>query len=102
SQLQSFEAKGRQPAPGPRPSVNPNLDSFEAVMQAMDTELNRSRQTTLKGKGKAAAVPTKDPMVTGKGKSKVTSIGDDDDDDDDDLDIEAQMEAELKAMLEHG
>ncbi|OJA18839.1 hypothetical protein AZE42_00817 [Rhizopogon vesiculosus] len=94
--LQSLESKGRQPAPGPRPSVNPNLDSFEAVMQAMDAELNRTRQTALKGKGKAAAVPTKDPMVTSK--SKVTSI----EDDDDDLDIEAQMEAELNAMLEHG
>ncbi|KAG1755004.1 SGT1 protein-domain-containing protein [Suillus paluster] len=95
---QSLEAQGRRPAPGPRPNVNPNLDSFEAVMQAMDAELNRSRQT-VKGKGKAPAVPTGDPAVTGKGKSKSTSI---EEDSEEDPDIEAQMEVELKAMLEHG
>ncbi|KAG0703146.1 SGT1 protein-domain-containing protein [Suillus ampliporus] len=94
----SVEAQGRQPATGPRPNVNPNLDSFEAVMQAMDVELNRSRKT-VKGKGKAAAVPTGDPALTGKGKVKSTSIKDDNQED---PDIEAQMEAELKTMLEHG
>ena len=60
--------------------MNPNLDSFEAVMQAMDAELSRSRQTALKGKG----------------KSKVSSTQDED------MDIEAQMEAELNVMLERG
>ena len=33
----------RQPEPGPRPNTNPNLDSFEAVMQAMDAELAKKR-----------------------------------------------------------
>jgi len=67
-------------------------------MQAMDAELSRSRPTAQKGKGKAAAVPTKDSAVIGKGKSKVTFV----EDEDEDLDIEAQMEAELKVMLERG
>lgn len=93
--------QGRQPVPGPRPNVNPNLDSFEAVMQAMDAELNQSRQTALKkkGKGRASTFPTGDPEILGKGnpKSKLT-----DDEGEDDPDIEAQMEAEFKAMLEYG
>lgn len=76
--------------------MNPNLDSFEAVMQAMDAELNQSRQTALKkkkGKGKIVV----DPETPGKGDSKSKSIDEDGEDD-----IEAQMEAELKAMLENG
>ncbi|KAG1757291.1 SGT1 protein-domain-containing protein [Suillus lakei] len=95
------QAQGRQPVPGPRPNVNPNLDSFEAVMQAMDAELNQSRQTALKGKGKgkAATIPTGDPVIPGKGNSKSKSM---EEDGEEDLDIEAQMEAEFKAMLEHG
>lgn len=91
------QAQGRQPVPGPRPNVNPNLDSFEAVMQAMDAELNQSRHTALKGK--AAAVPKGDPVMPSKGKSKSKLM---EEDGEEDLDIEAQMEAELKAMLEHG
>ncbi|KAG2155460.1 SGT1 protein-domain-containing protein [Suillus clintonianus] len=91
------QAQGRQPVPGPRPNVNPNLDSFEAVMQAMDAELNQSRHTALKGK--AAAVPKGDPVMPSKGKSKSKFM---EEDGEEDLDIEAQMEAELKAMLEHG
>lgn len=95
-------AQGRQPVPGPRPNVNPNLDSFEAVMQAMDAELNQSRQTTLKkkkGKGRVPTLPTGDPEISGKGISKSKSM---DEDGEEDLDVEAQMEAELKAMLEYG
>lgn len=82
--------------------MNPNLDSFEAVMQAMDAELNQSRQTTLKkkkGKGRVPTLPTGDPEISGKGISKSKSM---DEDGEEDLDVEAQMEAELKAMLEYG
>lgn len=98
----ALPAQGRQPVPGPRPNVNPNLDSFEAVMQAMDAELSQSRQTALKkkkGKGKVPTLPVVDPETPGKGDSKSKLM---DEDGEDDLDIEAQMEAELKAMLEHG
>jgi len=28
---------------GPRPNVNPELDSFEAVMKALDAELSREK-----------------------------------------------------------
>ncbi|KAK0198551.1 SGT1 protein-domain-containing protein [Armillaria mellea] len=66
----------RSPEPGPRPNINPNLDSFEAVMKAMDAELARSHG------GNTAGQPDK-----GKGKNE-------------DDDIEAAMEAELKAVLE--
>jgi hypothetical protein len=74
------------------------LDSFEVVMQAMDAELSRSRKTAPKGRGKVAAVPTEDPVLTSKGKSKATPT----EDSDEELDIEAQMEAELRAMLDRG
>ena len=65
--------------------ASPKLDSFEAVMQAMDAELARSRKKTTdakfpssnKGKGKA-----KEPLGT-EGQ-----------------DIAAAMDAELKASLE--
>ncbi|KAF7978922.1 hypothetical protein HWV62_44458 [Athelia sp. TMB] len=81
----SQPAQGRSPEQGPRPNVNPNLDSFESVMQAMDAELARNRKpksnaapsNTAKGKGKAPAVPAEN-----------------------DEDIETAMDAELKAMLE--
>ncbi|KAJ8084332.1 hypothetical protein PM082_003101 [Marasmius tenuissimus] len=58
------------------PESNPNLDSFEALMKAMDSELRRSTgATTDKGKGKEQAY-------------------------DDDGDIEAMMAEELQGALE--
>ncbi|KAK0233331.1 SGT1 protein-domain-containing protein [Armillaria fumosa] len=74
------DVERRHPEPGPRPNVNPNLDSFEAVMKAMDAELARSR----------GGIAT---SQSDKGKAKATSENEDDD-------IEAAMEAELKAALE--
>lgn len=102
SDSSTLPAQGRQPVPGPRPNVNPNLDSFEAVMQAMDAELNQSRQTALKkkkGKGNVPNLPIVDPETPGKGISQSKLR---DEDGEEDLDIETQMEAELKAMLECG
>jgi hypothetical protein len=64
----------------------------------MDTELSQSRQTALKkkkGKGKAPTLPIVDPETPDKSELM-------DEDGEEDLDIEAQMEAELKAMLQHG
>ncbi|KAH0590386.1 hypothetical protein H2248_000555 [Termitomyces sp. 'cryptogamus'] len=80
---------GRPPASGPRPNVNPNLDSFEAVMQAMDAELSRLRSNSKKG------VKVMDPLSVDKvkGKAKATV-------EDGDGDIESVMEAELRATLE--
>lgn len=80
----SKPTQGRPPEPGPRPNVNPNLDSFEAVMQAMDAELAHNR------KPKANADPTKPD----KGKAKAPAAPAEDDED-----IEGAMDAELKAML---
>ncbi|KAF9243859.1 SGT1 protein-domain-containing protein [Melanogaster broomeanus] len=80
--------KFRTPAPGPRPKANPNLDSFETVMQAMDAELSRETKTFTsttaangQGQRKAPAVPMNANV---------------------DMDIEASMDAELKALLEQG
>jgi hypothetical protein len=66
---------------------NANLDSFEAVMQAMDKELGRLRNNTSTG----ASAPSAD--TKGKGKAKA---------EEEEEDIEAAMEAELKAALENG
>ncbi|CAL1696402.1 unnamed protein product [Somion occarium] len=77
----------RQPAPGPRPNANPDLDSFEAVMQAMDAELARAKSEN------RGAVPR--PVDKGKGKAKATDVPGG-------ADIEAAMDAELKAALERG
>ncbi|KAG6829290.1 hypothetical protein H0H92_005044 [Tricholoma furcatifolium] len=84
---QDKQTHGRPPVPGPRPNVNPNLDSFEAVMQAMDAELSRLRSS----KGSDAPRPT--TAEKGKGKAKVVV-------EDEDEGIEQAMDAELKAALE--
>jgi hypothetical protein len=77
--------------PGAATARNPNLDSFEAVMQAMDEELARSRSKN------ASAAPPNVPLE-GKGKEKemapARGAGED-------MDIETVMDAELKAALEH-
>ena len=64
-----------------RPNANPKLDSFEAVMEAMDAELQSLQQTKVHVSDGGR-----------KGKEPVPSTSDD-------LDIEATMEAELNASL---
>ena len=68
-----------------KPVANQNLDSFEAVMKAMDDELARARSAKLK---------TAMPDSKGKGKAQDSTI-------EEGQDIEAAMEAELRASLEH-
>ena len=79
----------RVPEPGPRPNVNPELDSFEAVMQALDAELLQQKSM------KPSAKPS---SFKGKGKTKEDSnamaV------DENDIDIEAAMDAELKEALQ--
>jgi len=76
------------------------LDSFEAVMQAMDAELHAKRNAKPtatpfspkpkdKGKGKATFVPT-DPVIPERGEDDV------------DHNLEETMDAELRAALETG
>lgn len=74
----------RRAAPGPRPKVNPNLDTFEAVMEAMEAELGRSKPSKV-----PAAQTTKD-----KGKAKATEP-----ELDAEGDIEAAMDAELQGLM---
>ncbi|KIY67595.1 hypothetical protein CYLTODRAFT_352909 [Cylindrobasidium torrendii FP15055 ss-10] len=82
----------RAPEAGPRPNVNPNLDSFEMVMKAMDEELSKLRP--------GATASSKE-----KGKAKVDPLGSMDEDkdkipDDQFEDVDAEMEAELREALE--
>ncbi|KAF9229591.1 SGT1-domain-containing protein [Gyrodon lividus] len=89
--------KYRTPAPGPRPNANPNLDSFEAVMQAMDAELFRLRQSPAELKPKRSSPRPPPHMGKGKGKTPAAPANADVD-----MNIEASMDAELKALLEQG
>ncbi|KAJ6604288.1 SGT1 protein-domain-containing protein [Mycena vulgaris] len=85
--------QGRSPEPGPRPNVNPNLDSFEAVMLAMDEELARTRSGKSKSKPAPAKAPA--PQKPDKGKGKASSIVEEEEED-----IDSAMDTELKAALE--
>ncbi|PFH49193.1 hypothetical protein AMATHDRAFT_81409 [Amanita thiersii Skay4041] len=67
-------------------NANEKLNTFEAVMQAMDTELARSRDI------KKVAKP---PVTSDKGKGKTKEPGIKEGED-----IEAAMEVELNALLE--
>ena len=101
----------RTPASGPRPNGNPKLDSFEAVMEAMEAELQASRPQT-KSKAKAKAQPSAlKPTTSAKGKEKEVHreetdkktrrvrIAEQEKDDSDVDDIEAAMERELRSAL---
>lgn len=96
-------AEQKPQAKSSAPQPNPKLDSFEAIMQAMDEELNRSRagkaQSTVPPPPKAQKAGNEQPRDKGKGKAKV-AFEDVEDEDEDDGDIEAAMEAELKDLLE--
>jgi len=72
----------------PRPNANPKLDSFEAVMEAMDAQLQSLQQGA--SDGSSSITQPSGGKAKGKGRAPPTS---------DDLDIEAAMEAELKASL---
>ncbi|KAI8995380.1 SGT1-domain-containing protein [Trametes punicea] len=73
------------------PQANPNtsLDSFEAVMRAMDAELARAR-----GGGANEDQAQSIPQSSEKGKGRAEEGTN--------MDIEAAMEAELRASLEKG
>jgi len=74
--------------------VNPELDSFEAVMNAMDVELSRVRGSTRTPQTElfSSASPRVDK---GKGKEPDVTVGEDED-------IETVMETELRAALARG
>ncbi|KAH7883844.1 SGT1-domain-containing protein [Phlebopus sp. FC_14] len=89
--------KFRTPVPGPRPHANPNLDSFEAVMQAMDAELSRSQLSKAKARREAIPTPPQPQKFTDNGKGKALTPPTNADMD---MDTEAAMDAELKTLLE--
>ncbi|CAE6433483.1 unnamed protein product [Rhizoctonia solani] len=92
-------------ATGPKARANPNLDSFEAVMEAMEAELHSSRvkpnsstkPSALKAaqdKGKGKAVPLTEDR---KGSRKQVRIAEDEHGMED---IETAMERELREVLD--
>ncbi|KAI0076274.1 SGT1-domain-containing protein [Panus rudis PR-1116 ss-1] len=82
-QAQASSRPPRQPASGPRPNANPELDSFERVMEAMEAELAKSRRQN---------GPAPPKVDKGKGKAGAHDL--------EGVDIEAAMDAELKAAME--
>ena len=105
STVEAPPARLRSPQSGPRPNANPALDSFEAVMEAMEAELAKSRLSKQNQKKASSAVgpkvappsDVKKEKGKTKGKEKAVSFASSDDEDEDD---EAAMEAELRAVLE--
>ena len=69
--------------------ANPNLDSFEAVMRAMDEELVRVRSQKTTNSFQDTSLGD-----NGKGKARAEGV-------EEGADIEAAMDAELKAALGH-
>ena len=98
----------RPPRTGPRPNTNPELDSFEAVMEAMEKELERLKSGPVEIPSRAPPAPSrredKSTVPNGKGKAVPLQIPvDDNDEGDEDEDmegVEQQMDAELKAALQ--
>ncbi|KAF8559346.1 SGT1-domain-containing protein [Imleria badia] len=82
----------RPSVPDTRPNTNPNLDSFEAVMQAMDAELSRVRSSTT-----GSEAPSQPSLPTKKDKGKARAVPADVDVD---MDIETAMQVELEGLLE--
>lgn len=100
----------RAPQSGPRPNANPALDSFEAVMEAMEAELAKSRLSKQAQKKATSAAlskarvtekpaPSKD-KDKGKEKAKSKAVSFADGSGSEDEDVEAAMDAELRAVLE--
>lgn len=76
--------------PRAQSDAGPNLDSFEAVMRAMDAELARKRpaQTASRATGH-------DHENKGKGKERASTVADT-------ADIEAAMDADLEESIQRG
>lgn len=96
----------RPPRTGPKPNTNPELDSFEAVMEAMEKELERLKSRPVEIPPKAPPAPSRseDKLTVPKGKGRAVPlqipVDDDEGDEDDDMEgVEQQMDAELKAVL---
>ncbi|TFK23090.1 SGT1-domain-containing protein [Coprinopsis marcescibilis] len=97
-----FDRPSRKPQTGPRPNVNPELDSFEAVMKALDNELAKVKGAK-PGNNAAPAPAPAASKDKGKGKSvPQTQTGNlaDIEEEDSLQDIEAAIAEELKNALE--
>jgi hypothetical protein len=80
---------------------NPDLDSFEAVMEAMEIELQKSRQSRKDAKTTPQSTKTRSATSREqKGKGKAVEV--DGVEDEDDLDDDKAIDAELRAALRRG
>ncbi|KIP11448.1 hypothetical protein PHLGIDRAFT_63844 [Phlebiopsis gigantea 11061_1 CR5-6] len=73
---------------------NPDLNSFESLMQAMDAELAKARPQH--------ATSSAANAKGGKGKARATQPVEEEEEEEEEEDIEAAMEAELQNVLEKG
>jgi hypothetical protein len=93
--LEAKQRAPRAPEPGPRPNVNPELDSFETVMKALDEALLQTKKPSQNRVPKPAQTQ---PQTSGnQGEKKPNTVVEDDN-----FDIEAAMEAELRELMEDG
>ncbi|KIM48351.1 hypothetical protein M413DRAFT_440079 [Hebeloma cylindrosporum] len=92
----------RVPEPGPRPNVNPELDSFETVMKALDEALLQSKKQAQKSTPKAKATQPHPKTIPANQKGKQKATVEEAEEEEEDFDIEAAMEAELRESMEDG
>ena len=97
--------KAATPSDHPRPynpgreSGNPDLNSFEAVMNALDDVVSHKKQTA-NSSSKTSQSTAKPSTKNDKGKRKVTIEEEMAMEEDSDFDVETAMEAELQQLLD--
>ena len=79
---------------------NPNLNSFEAVMKALDEVLSQKHQETAKPSLKGQPQSVETSKADNKGKKKATIEDEIAMEEDSDSDVEGAMDAELQQLLD--
>ena len=94
----SVKADKALSASGPKLNANPNLDSFEAVMDAMEAELAKVRSTRSTSSTTKTDLTQSRQKSKGKGKEKdLRAVPEESEDMDED--VEGAMDDELRAAL---
>ena len=91
-------ASRSQPAGEPSDARNPNLDSFEALMEAMDAQLQSQRSASAAGARMATKEENRKPVRRSAEGIEIS----DDEEEGDDTDDMAALDAELAAALKGG
>lgn len=98
SSSKTADAARSQPAAAPAGARNPNLDSFEALMEAMDAQLQSQRSASATGQRMATKEENRKPVRRSAEGIEIS----DDEDEGDDTDDMAALDAELAAALKGG